>query len=147
MLFAKSQKGSTTVEAALLVPVIFLSIIAVIFVGLLLSERCSMQAAADYASSAGKADAAVSYKYSGMAVQPENTELVSDTDNHFINKKLRVSLRQNYAVPVPGFMSIFGLKSGLGMKVVSEAVISKPEDLIRNIDLAVDIKKDLTESR
>lgn len=147
MLFIKPQKGSATVEAALIFPVIFLSIIAVIYVGLLLCERCSMQSAADYASAAGNADAAVSYKYSRMAVQPEEVEIGSDISNHIVNKKFKVELGQHYPVPVPGFMSIFGLDNELGMKAASEAVISSPEKLIRNIDLVVDIKNSLMKSR
>lgn len=147
MLFIKSQKGSAAVEAALIFPVIIISVIAVIYTGLLLCERCSIQAAADYASVAGNTDAAVSYKYSRMAVQPEKVEIDSNISNHIINKKYKVELGQQYSVPVPGFMSIFGLDNKLGIKTVSEAVISSPEKLIRNIDLVVDIKKSLMKSR
>lgn len=51
----KSQKGSATVEAAILAPIVIMSIIAVIYIGILLCERCSIQAAADTASEAGSA--------------------------------------------------------------------------------------------
>lgn len=184
LFFKKSQKGSTTVEAALLTPVIILSIVALVYMGLILCERCSMQAAADYASEAGSAAwkhtsaeegtgkvyaadlgnealywrirdtnhdiknkksvaAAYYYKYSQMAVKSGSRETESDVSDCIVYKKLGVELEQQFHIPVPGFMSIFGLDSDLGLKVRSESTINEPAELIRNIDFAADVEKEL----
>lgn len=48
-------KGSITVEATIIVPVVILSITAVIYIGLLLYQRTSLQAAADKTAAEGAA--------------------------------------------------------------------------------------------
>ncbi len=51
----RQNKGSITVEASIIVPIVILSITAVIFMGLLLYQRALIQSAADMAAEAGAA--------------------------------------------------------------------------------------------
>lgn len=51
----KVSRGSVTVEAAVIVPTIILSIIAVIYIGLLLYQKASIQSAAEMSAEAGAA--------------------------------------------------------------------------------------------
>lgn len=55
MYFLESKKGSTTIEAALIFPIIFLSIIALIFVCIFLYEQAYMKSLADRAAERGAA--------------------------------------------------------------------------------------------
>lgn len=63
-MYEKSQRGSATVEAAILVPIIIISVTAVIYIGLILCERCTMQSAVDNASEGGSAG----WKYAGSDI-------------------------------------------------------------------------------
>jgi hypothetical protein len=51
----RQNKGSITVEASLIVPFVIISILAVIYMGLLLYQRAQVQSAADMAAEAGAA--------------------------------------------------------------------------------------------
>lgn len=55
MYCLKSNKGSTTIEAALIVPVIFLSIIALIYVSIFLYEQAYVKSLSDRAAQRGAA--------------------------------------------------------------------------------------------
>jgi len=187
----KTKKGSTTVEAALIFPVIFLSIITLIYVSIFLYEKAYVKSLADRAAERGAAiwknpesDMYISLvklehfkdndpywklydskeklkkkkiesyignslnKYSILQSRdkdaPMNTtdiEYNVEVKNYIVYKKLSVTVKKNFKLPIGNMLSIFGIENTVVIQAKSEALINDPADFIRNTDFAIDMGK------
>ena len=171
----KSDKGSITVEASIVVPIVILSIVAFIFIGLLLYQRALLQSTADEASCAGAASWCASEsvgeialywriydtntdekignieKYAQERLKNKNilkaqiTNIHAKITDYKIYRKLEVTLENKYKIPVAGFLRIFGFNNYFTIRVNSCAVIDEPAEFIRNVDFVIDVEKELEE--
>ena len=179
-------KGSIVVEAAIVVPVIILSLIAIIYVAFLTFQKAYLQSLADRTAERG----AHFWKsrYSNIEtgrdnkICPEDMELywwICDSSNeekriklesylekragrysimkaadrkayasllnYVIGKKVRVIIEESYIIPAADFLKVFGIKNTYKIRAISEAAISDPDELIRNVDLLIDVGRELEE--
>ncbi|AEV68358.1 TadE/TadG family type IV pilus assembly protein [Acetivibrio clariflavus] len=187
----KSKKGSTTVEAALIIPIIFLSIITLIYVSIFLYEQAYIKSLADRAAERGAAiwknpesDMYISlvklehfkdndpywkvidYKEKSKKEKVENyiknslkqysilqsgdkkvpmntTDIQFDVEvkNYLVYKKLTVTVKKNFKLPIGNILSIFGIGNTVSIQAKSEALINDPSEFIRNTDFAIDMGK------
>jgi len=179
-------KGSIVVEAAIVVPVIILSLIAIIYISFLVFQKAYLQSLAD--TTAKKGADFWKNRYSNIEtgrdykIIPEGMELywwIYDTSNeekktklesylenragrysiikaadrkayvsllnYVIGKKVKVVIEESYIIPGADFLKVFGIKNVYKIKAVSESVISDPDELIRNVDLLIDVERELEE--
>jgi len=180
------SKGSIAVEAAIVVPTVILSLIAIIYISFLVFQRAYLQLLADRTAERGahfwrnrysNIETGRDYK-----ISPEGMELywwLWDTSNeekrikvesylesragrysiikaadrkasvnllnYVIGKKVRVVIEESYIIPGADFLKVFGIKNVYKIKAVSESVISDPDELIRNVDLLIDVERELEE--
>ncbi|HHV99112.1 MAG TPA: hypothetical protein GXX36_06000 [Clostridiaceae bacterium] len=179
-------EGSIVVEAAIVVPIIILSLIAIIYVSFLTFQKAYLQLLAD--RTAEKGAHFWKNRYSNVEtgrdykICPEGMELywwLWDTSNeekrnklesylesragkysiikavdrkasvsllnYVIGKKVRVVIEESYIIPGADLLKMFGIKNVYKIKAVSESMISDPDELIRNVDLLIDIERELEE--
>lgn len=70
-----------------------------------------------------------------------NVELI----DYIIYKKLVVSIRSDYKIPISNLLKIFGISQYFTVQVESEAVINEPMEFIRNTDFLLDTGKEIIE--
>lgn len=180
------NKGSIVVEAAIVIPIIILSIIAIIYMSYLVFQKAYLQSLAD--GTAERGAAFWKNRYSNIEtgkdykICPEGMELywwLCDTSsstkknmlkaslerkagkysvikaadrkvdacllNYIVGKKVKVTIEETYRIPGAELLKIFGIKNNYKIKAVSEAMISDPDELIRNVDFLIDIERELEE--
>lgn len=184
----RNRNGSFTVEAAILMPIVILTIVALIYMCLLLYQQVCIQTVAEKAVQRGAAvwssnhkDMYISkiskndmencdpywrYLESGDQKQkkvdkikdyiklqinrynvlnsstPSVITLEDDTD-YLIYKKLKVTITQNYRLPIGRMLTSFGLKADFPVTVHTEAVVNEPTEFIRNTDFIIDTGKEI----
>ncbi len=178
--------GSITVEAAIVVPVIILSLVAIIYASFLAFQKAYLQLLADRTAERGAhfwknryANIETGRDYKTC---PEGMELywwIWDTSNdekrakvesylenragrysiiksadrkahvsllnYIAGKKVRVAIEESYVIPGASLLKAFGIRDKYKIRVVSEAVIRDPDEFIRNVDLLIDVERELEE--
>jgi hypothetical protein len=178
------NRGSITVEASIIVPLVILSIVALIYIGIVLYQRAQLRSAADMAAETGatvwsdlKADTGTGRvemsdvgrgslywrlvdtgrdeKLKRITVFTENalrkgrllnaatTKVRADIKDYIVYKKLEVVVENTYELPLGSLLRLFGASGCFSIKVKSESVIDEPVELIRNVDFAIDLEKEL----
>lgn len=178
------DRGSMTVEASIIVPLVILSIVALIYMGIVLYQQAQLRSAADMAAEAGamvwsdaKADTGTGRvempdigsgslywrlvdadreeKLKRITIYAENalrkgrllnaatTKVSADIKDYVVYKKLEVAVENTYELPLGSLLRLFGASGRFSIKVKSESVIDEPVELIRNVDFAIDLEKEL----
>lgn len=73
----------------------------------------------------------------------KNERVVVELADYIIYKKLTLTVRDTYKIPVGGFLKGFGLNDGFPIEAKSEAVINEPVEFIRNTDFLLGTEKEL----
>ena len=63
--------------------------------------------------------------------------------DYFLYKKIVVTIRETYKIPIGSLLKIFGGGDRYTIEVKSEAIIDQPAELIRNSDFLIDIEREL----
>lgn len=79
----------------------------------------------------------------GRLLNAESSKVSVDIKDYIVYKKMEVAVENTYKLPLGSFLRIFGASGRFSIKVKSEAVIDDPVELIRNVDFAVDMEKEL----
>lgn len=79
----------------------------------------------------------------GRLLKAESSKVSVDIKDYIVYKKLEVAVENTYKLPLGSFLRIFGASGRFSINVKSEAVIDDPVELIRNVDFAVDMEKEL----
>lgn len=82
-------------------------------------------------------------KIYGTVLKPKSTKIIISYKNNAFRGKLTVEILQEIAVPLGGLKAFFDGKNTLTLSGKSYAVISEPQEYIRNIDLAVELSRRL----
>ena len=177
-------RGSITVEASIIVPITILSIVALIYIGIVFYQQAQIRSAADMAVEAGAdvwsdaladmgtgraemLDSAGGSLYwrlvdnesdekleritrytekaleKGKLLNAATTKVSVNIRDYIVYKKLEVSVENTYELPLGSLLKIFGASGRFSIKVKSESVIDEPVELIRNVDFAIDLEKEL----
>ncbi len=179
-----ARRGSTTVEAAVIVPTIILSILAVIYIGLLLYQKSAIQSAAEMAAEAGATawvsgvceigtnkmtpedfdkiklyrrifDSgkearlnsieayAVYLSSQNELIKSKNIEAEAVIKNFVLFKRLEVTVKKQYSIPLGNFLSVFGASGEITIASKAVASIDEPAEFIRTADYIIDIGKNI----
>ena len=79
----------------------------------------------------------------GRLLHAASSKVSVDIRDYVIYKKLEVSVENTYELPLGSLVRIFGASGRFSIKVESESVIDDPVELIRNVDFAIDLEKEL----
>lgn len=79
----------------------------------------------------------------GRLLYADNSKVSVDIRDYIIYKKLEVTVENTYKLPLGSLLRIFGVSGCFSIKVKSESVIDDPVELIRNVDFAIDLEKEL----
>jgi hypothetical protein len=164
-----SIRGSTTVEAAIIYPLVIMVLLALVFfiVGLyrqvdiltvvnLAAEEGALQIQSGISAGASSKvplytlpsanELKESLKKQGLADTPLLTKggYLNDSsvvlENKFFYKKIIVSVEKSYATGVSFIDSILGsAEDGFTVYVKNESVVLDPAEFIRNVDMAADM--------
>jgi len=180
----KTIRGSVTVEAAIIVPVVILAITAVIYMGQLLCQKASIQSAAEMSAEAGAAawvsgvgeigtnriapdefekiklyrrifDSdkktrlksieayAIYLSNQNELIKPKDTEAEAVIKNYVLSKRIEVTVRKHYSIPLGNFLKIFGGSGELTITSMASASIDDPAEFIKNTDYILDIEREI----
>jgi flagellar basal body-associated protein FliL len=180
----KAKRGSVTVEAAIIVPIVILAILAVVYIGLLLCQKASVQSAAEMSAEAGAAawvsgvgeigtnmiapddfekiklyrrifdsdsktrlesiEAYAIYLSSqNELIRPKDTEADAVIKNHVLSRRIEVTVRKHYSIPLGNLLKIFGASGELTITSVASASIDDPAEFIKNTDYILDVEKEI----
>lgn len=159
-------------EAAIVMPVVIFSLIAIFYMSMLLYQQVYIQRIADEAAERGSAlnydfteEGLYSelydtnsknktervYKYIDSNLYTKNLMIAVEhkTDveikDYIVYKKIVVKIESTYNIPAGRILSIFGIGDSITLKAQSESVVDNPVQLIRNTDLIIDIISELEE--
>lgn len=79
----------------------------------------------------------------GRLLKPATTNVSADVRDYIVYKKLEVSVENTYGLPFGSLLKMFGGAGRFTIKTKSEVVIDEPAELIRNVDFAIDLEKEL----
>lgn len=126
-----SERGSITVEASIVTPIVILSIIAVILIGLILYQRAVLQSVADTAVQAG----AASWENLSVDIATGKTFLDELTENGLywrlfeVDKEEKAAKLKKYVEALLGNKNILKPESSTASVNISDCIIYKRLEL------------------
>lgn len=79
----------------------------------------------------------------GRLLTAVTSDISVDIRDYIVYKKLEVAVENTYELPLGSLLRIFGASGRFSIKAKSESVIDEPVELIRNVDFAIDLEKEL----
>jgi len=155
----KSNRGSLTVEASLVFPIVVLAIAMVIFITFLMYQHIYTETSVNLAAersvpvlenvnvdiATGWVDAVNLEKslYEKLNIfnllTPRSRTLEITSVNHLIYQTLEIEVTENYSLPAGRIFGLIGLNDGITRTAQAQVTIIEPEEMIRNIDLIMQI--------
>jgi len=172
----KSNKGSLTVEASLVFPIVMLAIAMVIFITFLMyqdtytetsvnlvversvpvRENLSVEIATGRISAANlekslffmplsedkkkEIDTYLREKLNVFNIlTPQSREIIITSDNNLIYQTLEIEVTENYSLPAGRIFGLIGLNEGISRTAQAQVTIIEPEEMVRNVDLIMQI--------
>lgn len=71
-------------------------------------------------------------------LKPQSTKLTIGFTNNYMVRKIEITVVQDVKIPLSGIYQFFGGESTLKLKGTGAAVVSEPDEYIRNIDLGLE---------
>jgi len=172
----KSNRGSLTVEASLVFPIVVLAIAMVIFITFLMyqdtytetsvnlatersvnvSENINVEIATGRISavnlekslyfnplSEDKKNIIEAYLYGKLntfnILTPQSRTMEVTSVDHLIYQTMEIKVTENYSLPAGRIFDLIGLNDGITRTAQAQVTINEPEEMIRNIDLIMQI--------
>lgn len=198
-LYLKPNRGSMTIEAALIVPAVIISLIVLVYICLMLYQQAYIKSLANTAAERGAAvwanpskDMYLEFidresigntslywrigeflsgkekqkKYeivNGFVLSNISKYSVFDkdrgkmtlkyTDNklnvkcdladYVIYKKLKVTIEEEYTLPISNMLNSFGFNLEFKISASSESVVNDPVEFVRNTDFVIDSVREI----
>lgn len=179
--FYKNEDGRFTLEAAIIMPVVIFLVAAVVYFGMFLYQKVTVQACAEQAADTA---AASWFSYAGLIsddgllsgsiglyrrifdssedeklkkaeltaerllnkrglLKPSAVRILASVEQGFFTKKIAVSIKCCYPLPLLRAAGIFQVKREMTIEYEAVSVIKEPAELIRNTDFVIELEKDL----
>jgi hypothetical protein len=135
----KKISGTTTIEASLIFPFIFLSFVALIFLCIILYQQTAIKSIAQSLSQKGELisqEEMKNYKDQGVEV---STKIKSTV----FQKEIIVEVQTSYPIPLGGLLRRFGLSENYVIKETLETKLQDPVEFVRITDFGVETIKDI----
>jgi hypothetical protein len=171
MAILKNNRGSFTVEAAIIFSIAFLIFILLIYTSIIMYQYAFAQSIADEAAGKGsiywpsdvnkniywrlydgnsreKCILITKYIQDKLAksILKTESEVKVYTQNMLLQKNLKIEIYQSFPLPLGNLFSIFGMKPKLVIRAQSISPINDNPEFIRNMDMIIDIKNCLLNS-
>lgn len=88
---------------------------------------------------------ALSKRIGNTVLKPKNTKVMITYTNNAFRGSLTVEITQEIKIPLGGIKEFFDGKDTLILSGQSTAAVTEPDEYIRNIDLAIELSKQLGE--
>lgn len=133
------MRGSTTIEATIVFPVVFLCIIGFIYLCITMYQQVVLQAMAN--------EVAISIQDEDLEqlnqrLQKQGVNMKVDIQNRFIYKEANITLSRDYPIRVGNLLKPLGFSENYHMQANSKAVLKNQVSFIRNMDFVTETLKD-----
>lgn len=89
---------------------------------------------------------ALSKRIANTVLKPKNAKVRITYKNNALRGSLAVEITQEIKIPLGGIKEFFDGKDTLTIRAQSEAAVTEPDEYIRNIDLAIELSRELGEA-
>lgn len=126
--------GRSTIEAAILFPVLFLVIIGMIYLCILLFQRAYIQALANDLAKKGKETPSFNFQEN----QALDFDVITKWEDQILNKTLTVIVEKKVEYPIFTFLKLFGFTNKMVLRATAVQFVENPVYFIRGTDFAVE---------
>lgn len=133
------MRGSTTIEATIVFPVVFLCIIGFIYLCITMYQQVVLQAMANEVAISIQDEELKQLK---QRLQKQGVNMEVDIQNRFVYKEANITLSRDYPIRVGNLLKPLGFSENYHMQANSKAVLKNQVSFIRNVDFVAETLKD-----
>ena len=133
------MRGSTTIEATIVFPVVFLCIIGFIYLCIAMYQQVVLQAMANEIAISIQDEDLEQLK---QRLQKQGVNMEIDIQNRFVYKEANITLSRDYPIRVGNLLKPLGFSKSYHMQANSKAILKNQVSFIRNVDFITETLKE-----